>query len=146
MGPLGPGGCRSRMVSDLEANWRAAVARFGPWSPIMNAIGANWGRVGVTRFGPVVSHGLRSRAQLAGLRSPIMSAIGTIGALWVSRASGLWFFPKKELFGALSSEKSATRLARRVARAWVRGLPCSPHERNGAGWVSRGPWFSWFWK
>ena len=61
-------------IGAIGAGWvsRARACSL-PWSPIMSAIGANWGwvsdhehnwghwgRVGVTRFGPVVSHGLRS--------------------------------------------------------------------------------------
>ena len=91
-----------------------------------------------------------------------MSTIGAIEALWVSRASGLWFFPKREPFGVLSSDKSVKRLATggtrlgpwspmagvtrsmvsivsaatgvgRVSRTWVRGPRGSTHEHNGPG-------------
>ena len=72
-------GLSSPMVSDHEHNWgqlgpggchalRACGACGLPWSPIMSTIGAIGGvsrsvsdhEQGVTRFGPVVSHGLRS--------------------------------------------------------------------------------------
>ena len=60
----------------IGAGWVSRARACGlPWSPIMSAIGADWGRVGVTRFGAC---GLS--------RSPIMSAIGASGAGWVSRA------------------------------------------------------------
>ena len=138
---------RSPMVSDHEHNWGQlglgeCHALRGLWSPMVSDHEPG----GCHALGPVVS-------RVSGLRSPTVSdhehncgqhepgGCHALGPLVLTRF-GPVVFPQKELFGALSSEKSATRLARRVARAWVRGRM----ERNGAGWVSRGPWFSWFWK
>ena len=63
-GQLGPGGCHVLRACDL------------PWSPIMSTIGANWGRVGVTRFGPVVSHPIMSQAGVT--RSGLWSRAGVM--------------------------------------------------------------------
>ena len=145
---------------------RAGVTRSGLCSPTQSPIRALLGPIGAGGchalrglWSPMVSDHELSRARacgrgrvsrVSGLRSPITSTIGGPavfdhehnwdhwGLVGVTRF-GPVIFPQKELFGALSSEKSATRLARRVAHAWVRGLPWSPHECNGAGWVSRGP-------
>ena len=49
-------------MSAIGANWgRVGVTCSGLGSPVVSDHEQNWGgRVGVTRFGPPVSHGLRS--------------------------------------------------------------------------------------
>ena len=73
-------GLRSPTVSDHEQDW-------GHWGRVSDHE-QNWGHrggLGVTHF-PLVSEPLGPGG------SPIMNAIRAIGAGWVSRASGLWFF------------------------------------------------------
>ena len=116
-------------IGAIGAGWCHALRLCGlAWSPIMSTIGAiaagwvsrgwgwspsHWGRVGVTRFWPVVSHTLHERNRghwgrvgvtrfgpvVSGsvvtrfgpvVWSPIMSTIGAVGVGWVSRAEHNW--------------------------------------------------------
>ena len=76
-------------MSTIGANWgRVGVTRFGA------GLRANWGRVGVT-WSPIMSRIGANWDRRVGVTrfgacgSPIMSTIGAIGAGWVSLLHGL---------------------------------------------------------
>ena len=119
------------MVSDHERNCCHALRACGlPRSPIMSTIGANWGRVGVTRFGPVVSHGLAG----------------------VTRFGPVVFHQKGTVWGALLRQKCQAIGDGRHALGSVvshgrchavHGLYSLRSDRGWEGVTHLGPWFPW---